>query len=303
VKILVTGREGQVARSLARNGLGSDLVFTGRPELDLADAASIERAVAAVAPDLIISAAALTAVDAAEDEPALAMAVNGEGPGVLARCAARIDAPIIHISTDYVFDGGLGRPWREDDPTGPIGVYGATKLAGEDAVATSGATYVIVRTAWVYSPYGNNFVKTMLRLAQSRAVVNVVEDQIGCPTSAFDIADGIEAIVEAWRCDPRHGAGEIYHLGGADAMSWADFARLIFGESELRGGPTATVSGIATSAYPTRARRPSNSRLDSGKFATRFAYRANGPATALPPVLNAIMSEPFDGTTRPSRGA
>ena len=185
MKILVTGRDGQVAQSLAERHGGYELVFAGRPELDLADAASIERVVAAINPALVISAAAYTAVDKAEDEPELAMAVNGDGPGVLARAAAKIGAPVIHLSTDYVFDGSLDRPWREDDPVAPLGVYGATKLAGEQAIDASGATYAILRTAWVYSPFGANFVKTMLRLAETRDALNVVEDQQGCPTSAL----------------------------------------------------------------------------------------------------------------------
>lgn len=270
VRILVTGRDGQVARSLAERGGAHELVFAGRPELDLADPASIERTVAAVAPDLIVSAAAYTAVDKAEDEPELAMAVNGEGPGVLARAAARAGAPVIHLSTDYVFDGSLDRPWREDDPVAPLGVYGATKLAGEQAVAASGATYAILRTAWVYSPFGTNFVGTMLRLAERRGELSVVDDQIGCPTSALDIADAVRAVADAWRKAPRHGADAVYHFAGDGETSWAEFARAIFAESGRRGGPVAQVKGIPTSAYPTRARRPANSRLDCQKFARTF---------------------------------
>ncbi len=274
MKILVTGREGQVARSLAERGTGHELVFAARPELDLADPASIERIVEAVGPELIVSAAAYTAVDKAEDEPALAMAVNGEGPGVLARVAGRIGAPIIHLSTDYVFDGSMDRPWREDDPVAPLGVYGATKLAGEQAVAASGATYAILRTAWVYSPFGSNFVRTMLRVAETRDTINVVEDQHGSPTSAFDIADAILAIAERWRVAPHDSANATYHFAGAGETDWAGFARAIFAESAGRGGPSALVNGIPTSDYPTRATRPANSRLDSEKFARTFGHRA-----------------------------
>ena len=175
MRILVTGRNGQVAQSLAeRAGPAHQLIFADRPDFDLADTASIERTVVKVRPDLVFSVAAYTAVDKAESEPELAMAVNGNGPGVLARAAARIDAPIVHLSTDYVFDGTSDHPYVENDPVGPIGVYGATKLAGERAVAESGARYAILRTAWVYSPFGQNFVKTMLRLAADRDVLNVV---------------------------------------------------------------------------------------------------------------------------------
>lgn len=289
MRILVTGRDGQVARSLAERGGAHELLFAGRPELDLADPASIERVVASVAPDLIVSAAAYTAVDRAEDEPELAMAVNGEGPGVLARAAARIGAPVIHLSTDYVFDGSLCRPWREDDPVAPLGVYGATKLAGEQALAASGATHAILRTAWVYSPFGSNFVRTMLRLAETRDELGVVEDQIGCPTSAFDIADAVLAMVDAWRTEPRRGADAIYHFAGAGETSWADFASAIFAESAKRGGPVAEIRGIPTSAWPTKARRPVNSRLDSRHFVTTFGHPARSWREALSVVMDRLL--------------
>ena len=300
MRILVTGREGQVARGLAERGGAHELIFAARPELDLADSESIERTVAAVAPDLIISAAAYTAVDKAEDEPELAMTVNGEGAGMLARAAAKLNTPIIHLSTDYVFDGALDRPWREDDPVAPLGVYGATKLAGEEAVATSGATYAILRTAWVYSPFGHNFVKTMLRLAKTRETLSVVDDQLGCPTSAFDIADAILAVAAAWQADPRHGADAIYHFAGVDEVSWADFARLTFAESGRLGGPTADVTGIPTSAYPTKAHRPANSRLDSTKFAQRFGYRAKPLTAALQEVLRPLISGAYSDRAPPA---
>lgn len=291
MRILVTGREGQVARSLAARGARHELIFAGRPELDLAEPASIEPLVTAVAPDLIVSAAAYTAVDKAEDEPEAAMAVNCDGPAALARAAARIGAPIVHLSTDYVFDGGLDRPWREDDPVAPLGVYGETKLAGERAVAASGAHYAILRTAWVYSPFGNNFVKTMLRLAESRPEINVVADQIGCPTSAFDIAEAVLAIADAWQGDRSAGAGEIHHFAGPESVSWADFARAIFAGSAALAGPCTAVHDIPTSAYPTRARRPANSRLNSTKFAARFGYRARPLSVALDEVLRRLISD------------
>ena len=274
MRILVTGKEGQVAQSLGERCTNHELIFAGRPGLDLADAASIERTVTNVHPDLIVSAAAYTAVDNAEDEPSVAMAVNGEGPGVLARAGARIGAPIIHLSTDYIFDGSLDRPYREDDPVAPMGVYGTTKLAGECAVASSGAQYAILRTAWVYSPFGNNFVKTMLRLAGDRDSVNVVDDQRGSPTSALDIADAIVAIADRSRTDPNWGAYAIYHLAGTGEASWAEFAAAIFAESEALGGPSAIVTGIPTSAYPTKAVRPANSRLDCSRLAATFGFHA-----------------------------
>ena len=265
-RILVTGREGQIARSLARFGLDQELVFAARPEFDLADFASIEAMMARVRPDLVVSAAAYTAVDRAEEEPELAMRHNGEAPGVLARAAANVGAKVIHLSTDYVFSGGIERAWREDDPVDPINIYGRSKALGEQAIAESGAEYVILRTAWVYSPFGSNFVKTMLRLAQDRDEISVVSDQFGNPTSADEIARGIGAITGKWQPG-------IFHLAGTGDASWADFAKEILAESEACGGPVATVEPIMSCDFPTKAARPSNSRLDCSKFAEAFAFR------------------------------
>jgi dTDP-4-dehydrorhamnose reductase len=217
------------------------------------------------------------------------MAVNGEAPGVLARAAARIGAPIIHLSTDYVFDGSSDRPYREDDPVAPLGVYGATKLAGEQAIEASGACYAILRTAWVYSPFGNNFVRTMLRLAKDRDEIAVVEDQRGCPTSAFDIADAMLGVAGIWTAEPGRGANAVYHLAGGGETNWADFARAVLAFSAARGGPTASVKGIPTSAYPTPAKRPANSRLDSSRFAETFGYRPPPWAASLGPVVTRLL--------------
>jgi dTDP-4-dehydrorhamnose reductase len=272
MKILVTGREGQVARSLAERASGHELVFAARPGFDLLDPASIEKTIAEVRPEIIISAAAYTAVDQAEEEPELAMAVNGKAPGVIGRAAARIGAPVLHVSTDYVFDGSGERAWTEDDPTGPIGTYGKTKLAGEQALASSGARYAILRTAWVYSPFGNNFVKTMLRLAETRGALNVVADQYGNPTSALDIADALISIVRYWQDDLGRSSARVYHFSGTGTTNWADFARAIFLQSAKRGGPTCEVTGISTEDYPTKASRPLNSRLDCTRFSKTFNY-------------------------------
>lgn len=274
MKILVTGREGQVARSLAERGQAHELIFVGRPEFELGDPDSIARNIAAAQPDLVISAAAYTAVEQAEDEPENTMAINGEAPGHIGRAAAEVGAPVIHLSTDYVFDGSGTEPKREDDPTSPLGVYGKTKLAGEQALAASGATYAILRTAWVYSPFGNNFVKTMLRLAESRDALNVVKDQHGNPTSAIDIADALLAVADRWADGSRDGANQTYHFAGTGATNWADFARAIFAESAKHKGPACEVTGIPASEYPTRAARPANSRLDSAKFADTFGHSA-----------------------------
>ncbi|WP_341860064.1 dTDP-4-dehydrorhamnose reductase [Qipengyuania sp. GPGPB31] len=274
MKILVTGRAGQVAQSLAERAGSHKLVFAARPGFDLLDPASIEATIAEVQPDLIISAAAYTAVDQAEDEPELAMAANGEAPGVIGRAAAKVGAPVLHLSTDYVFDGSGERAWAETDPTGPIGIYGKSKLAGEEALASSGAPYAIMRTAWVYSPFGSNFVKTMLRLAETREELNVVADQYGNPTSALDIADALMTVVNRWHDAPEHGANAVYHVAGRGTTNWADFARAIFSESAKRGGPSCTVNGIATADYPTKAIRPANSRLDCTRFHEMFDYTA-----------------------------
>ncbi|RYE03320.1 MAG: dTDP-4-dehydrorhamnose reductase [Sphingomonadales bacterium] len=306
MKILITGRDGQLARSLAERIAQHELVFAGRSELDLADAASIERAVAAVNPALIVSAAAYTAVDRAEAEPSVAMAVNGEGPGVLARMAARIGAPIIHLSTDYVFDGGVDRPWHEEDPTSPLGVYGETKLAGERAVSTSGVHYAILRTAWIYSPFGANFVRTMLRLAlNGHEIVRVVADQLGNPTSALALADGIGVLIEAWQRDPQQGADAVYHLAGSGEASWAEFARAIFAESVRLGGPSADVRNITTAEYPTSARRPINSRLDCTRFERKFGFRLPEWHHSLREVIERLMidKERIDATERSFKGS
>lgn len=276
MRILVTGRDGQVARSLAdRRPDSVELVFAARPTMDLADPASIRRAITDARPDIVVSAAAYTAVDRAEQDAEAAHAVNAVAPGVIAEAAAAIGAPVIHLSTDYVFDGSLDRPYREDDPVAPLGVYGSTKLAGEHAVRGSGAAHAILRTAWVYGPHGANFVKTMLRLAGDRDTLTVVEDQIGCPTASLAIADAIYAVVAAWDGGtPAADQTGVFHFAGIGTASWADFAREILRQSAARGGPDATVQGIPTSAWPTPAARPANSRLDCARFAAAFGHRA-----------------------------
>ena len=275
MRIVVTGRDGQVAQSLAERAVGGphEVVFLARPELDLADPQGAAQAITAARPDLVVSAAAYTAVDKAESEPDLAMTVNGEAPGAIARAAAAAGAPVIHLSTDYVFDGTLDRPYREDDLVGPVGSYGRSKLAGEQAVAASGADHLILRTAWVYSPFGANFVKTMLRVAATREEITVVADQRGCPTSALEIADAILNLANRWMAGEQNGWNATYHLAGTGETHWADFARAIFAESAARGGPSAHVRNIATSDYPTPASRPANSRLTTDRLADAFGLR------------------------------
>jgi len=269
MKLLVTGREGQVARSLAERGAkyGAEVVLVGRPELDLVDPVSVQATVDRHAPDIVVSAGAYTAVDKAESEPELARLVNAGGAGHLARAAAAAGIPIIHLSTDYVFDGSGERPWRETDATAPLGVYGRTKLDGERQVADATSFHVILRTAWVYSPFGNNFVKTMLRLAETRDEVSVVADQIGNPTSALDIADAVLRVAANLQNDPSPARTGLFHMAGTGSTSWAGFAEHVFACQRELGRPAAKVRPIGTADYPTPAMRPANSRLDCTKLA------------------------------------
>lgn len=263
-RILVVGRTGQVATALAEAlpATGWPHTLLEAPELDLTDPASIEAAIAATHPEMVVNVAAYTAVDAAETNSDLSYAINATGPGQLAAAAARIGAGIIHFSTDYVFDGSKG-PWREDDATGPLGVYGASKLAGELAVAAANPKHAIIRTAWVCSATGHNFLKTMLRLGETRDELRVVADQQGAPTFADDLAAAVIAMV------PKVMAGEgtgVFHLSGAPATTWHGFASAIFAEAETYGRKPVRVLPITTAEYPTPAQRPADSRLDCGKI-------------------------------------
>lgn len=271
MRIVVTGKAGQVATALAEQALAHDdvtLVQLGRPELDLEIAGDLRPLFAPLKPDVIVNAAAYTAVDQAEGEPERAMAVNGAGAGAVARAAVELGVPVIQISTDYVFDGTKSSPYVETDRAGPVGVYGHSKLAGETNVAKENLAHVILRTAWVHTAGGKNFVRTMLRLAASRDEVSVVGDQRGCPSYAPDIADAVLQISRnlVHGADPE-GFG-VFHLCGAGETDWAGFAEAIFAGSAARGGPSAGVKRIGTADYPTPARRPANSRLDCTKLKT-----------------------------------
>ncbi|MFC4595052.1 dTDP-4-dehydrorhamnose reductase [Sphingobium tyrosinilyticum] len=270
MRIAVTGKTGQVVTCLIEKGTaaGHEVIALGRPELDLADSASVARVLETAVPDVIVSAAAYTAVDKAESESDLAYAVNGAGAGAVAQAASALSVPLVHISTDYVFDGTLDRAYVESDPTGPTGVYGASKLAGERAVlATHGDNSALLRVAWVYSPFGANFVKTMLRLAADRNEVSVVADQLGNPTSALEIADGILRVATNLVADSNPALRGVFHLTASGEASWADFAEAIFAASADKGGATALVKRITTADYLTPATRPANSRLDCGLIA------------------------------------
>jgi dTDP-4-dehydrorhamnose reductase len=276
VKVLVTGRHGQLARSLAERAEarpGIEIFLAGRPELDLETPGSAAAVVRSLAPQAVINAAAYTAVDRAEDEPEGAFRINAEAAGEIAAAAAEVDARIIQVSTDYVFDGRASEPYREEMPTNPLGVYGRSKLQGEELVRLNNADHLIVRTAWVYSPFGSNFLKTMMKLAEMKDEIPVVADQLGSPTSALDLADGLLTVIEAWRTDGKAGLGETYHLAGTGSTSWCGFAEAIFSECRRLGLPSAALRPIATAEWPTRAVRPANSRLDCRKFESHFGFR------------------------------
>ncbi|MBZ9662159.1 dTDP-4-dehydrorhamnose reductase [Mesorhizobium sp. ESP-6-4] len=277
MRLAVTGREGQVAASLVEAARGRDdveVVAVGRPALDLARPDTVLAALEAARPDIVVSAAAYTAVDQAEDEKDLAFAVNATGAGKVAQAAARLGVPVIHLSTDYVFDGAKHGAYVETDPTAPLGVYGASKLAGEEAVAAANPRHLILRTAWAYSPFGRNFVKTMLRLATERDKIAVVADQWGNPTSAFDIAEAILLAAASLRDDGNLSRFGVYHLVGTGDANWSGFARHILDSSREFGGPYAQIRDIAMADYPAKARRPVNSRLSTEKFASAFGWTA-----------------------------
>jgi dTDP-4-dehydrorhamnose reductase len=267
MRIAVTGSKGQVATSLLqRAGPEIEIVALSRPAFALEDRESVLAGVASARPDVVISAAAYTAVDKAESEEALAMRVNGDGAGHVAEAAAIAGVPLLHLSTDYVFSGALDRPYREDDPTGPTGAYGRTKLAGEQRVADVCPNSAVLRTAWVYSPFGANFVRTMLRLNETRDEVAVVADQRGNPTSGLDIADALLAIARRIRMDESPELRGVFHMTGAGETTWADLAEAVFAEARARDRRLTRVKRITTAEYPTPARRPANSRLDNGKL-------------------------------------
>ncbi len=271
MRITVTGRQGQLATALAERAghhPGIEAVTLGRPELDLERPEAVEAAIARTKPQLVINAAAYTAVDKAESDAARAFAVNRDGAAAVAASAARLGVPLIHLSTDYVFDGTKSAPYVEADETAPLGVYGRSKREGEEAVLAAHPRALVLRTSWVFSPFGANFVKTMLRLGAERDVLRVVDDQWGNPTAALDLADMILGAAPQLCRAPQ--SGGIYHLANAGSTTWCGFARFIFAESAARGGPAPRIEAITTADYPTPARRPANSRLDTTAFTRRF---------------------------------
>lgn len=293
MRIAVTGTEGQVVRSLMERGLeaGFEIIPLGRPQCDLAEPASLEAAIAAAKPDIVVSAAAYTAVDKAESEPDLAHSINGLGAGAVSAAAAKVGVPVIHLSTDYVFDGAKIGAYTETDATGPVSVYGASKLEGERLVAAANPAHVILRTAWVYSPFGNNFVKTMLRLAETRDKLGVVSDQTGCPTSALDIADAIFEISRRLQTSTDPSLYGIFHLSGSGVATWADLAELIFEALAANGGKAVHVDHIATADYKTAATRPANSRLSGDKLSAVYGLTLPDWKVSAKAVVERLLEE------------
>jgi dTDP-4-dehydrorhamnose reductase len=270
MRIAVTGRGGQLASAMLERAAGlSDVSLMAfmRPAVDLVRPDTILPELRKVAPDIVVNAAAYTAVDQAESEPAVAMAVNGDGAGAVAAASRALGVPIVQISTDYVFDGMNPWPYKEDDGVNPLGAYGRSKLAGERAVAAANPDHVILRTAWIYAAEGRNFLRTMLRLAETKQEIGVVADQHGSPGYAPDLAEAVLKVCRNVTSHPhRADMRGTFHMAGGSEATWADFAEAIFAGSAERGGPTAVVRRITTAQYPTPAQRPLNARLDCSKL-------------------------------------
>jgi dTDP-4-dehydrorhamnose reductase len=300
MRIFVAGEHGQVAEALgsACVGRGHTFQLAGRARADLINRTVLGAAVSEFRPDLVVNAAAYTAVDKAEDEAERAFRLNRDGAENVAAGAAAARAPLIHLSTDYVYDGAKQSPYVETDAPRPIGVYGASKLAGESAIAAIGGDCVILRTSWVCSPSGNNFVKTMLRLATQRDEIGVVDDQWGAPTFAADLAEAIVSIGEFLVSEAdRAAVTGIYHICGSGHTTRCRFARAIMQDSAQRGGPSCRVRAITTQEYPTRAKRPANSRLDCSKLARVFGIRLPPWEASLGCCLDQLIATPQRAST------
>jgi len=292
-RILVTGRGGQLATGLAAAlpAQGFEAILVGQPDFDFDKPESVAAAFAAARPDAVVNCAAWTAVDAAEEHEAAAFRANALGPALLARLCARAEVPLLQISTDYVFDGRKGSPYVEEDAPNPLGAYGRTKLAGEWAALAGNPRTIVLRTAWVFAPTGNNFVRTMLRLGAERAELAVVADQRGTPTAAPDLADAIAAVLarlreSGWREEYRG----VFHAVAQGATTWHAFAEAIFAGAARYGGPRPRVRAITTAEYPTRATRPADGRLDTAKLARIFGVTLPPWEAGLDRVLRAIYA-------------
>lgn len=297
MKILLFGKNGQVGWELQRAlaPLGELIALSTHStdfHADFAEPEALAATVRAVAPTWIVNAAAYTAVDKAESEPALARAINATAPGVLAREAAALGATLLHYSTDYVFDGSGSTPWLEDAATGPLGVYGATKLEGEEAVRRSGCAHLILRTSWVYAARGGNFVKTMLRLAQERDALKVIDDQIGAPTGAELLADVSAHALRQVARQPQ--ASGTYHVAAAGQTSWHAYALHVIERARMQGRTIRVareaIEAVPTRAFPTPAKRPGNSRLDTRKFQDTFDLRLPAWETGVDRLLAEVLA-------------
>jgi dTDP-4-dehydrorhamnose reductase len=288
--ILVTGANGQLGSELKRRAwpTGYEVVALGRAELDLADRDAIAAMVASRTWAAVINGAAYTAVDKAESDLVNAWIVNSQAPAVFAEACAKLKIPLIQVSTDYVFAGDKQGAWETDDPVAPLSVYGASKLAGELAVRFSGARHAVIRTAWVVSTHGNNFVKTMLRVAASRHSLSVVDDQYGSPTSAADLAEALMAIAIRLAEDENAPTG-IFHFSNAGKTSWAGFAQEIFAQSRQRGGVSADVVPIPSTDYPTPAKRPANSMLSHSAISEAYGIEPRDWHAALGDILDELI--------------
>jgi len=281
MRILVCGQHGQVSRELQqRLNVSNEVVVPGRDQLDLTQPEHIRQQVRQVRPDLIINAAAYTAVDQAESEPDVAFAINATAPGILAEEALVLGIPLIHYSTDYVFDGSKNAPYTEDDTPNPLGVYGQSKLAGEQAITAVQGQHLILRTSWVYSTHGRNFLLTMQRLLQEKPELRIVADQIGAPTWAGTIANSTLALIERWQTG-QAGDWGTYHLTAQGETSWFGFAQAIGEALKEQGKPCAQLLPIPSSDYPTPATRPLNSRLDCSRLLREWGVSQPDWQTAL----------------------
>jgi len=283
--LLVFGKTGQVATELQTlaGSQPQDMIFLGRDQADLSDPAACVAAIHAHAPSAVINAAAYTAVDKAEEEEALATGINGETPGAMAKACAQLGIPFLHVSTDYVFEGSGEANWSILDPISPQNAYGRSKAAGESAIAAAGGNWAVLRTSWVFSAHGANFVKTMLRLSETRDALSVVDDQIGGPTPAGAIARALLTMATAMQAGQK---GGMYHFSGHPATSWKCFARETF---DLAGRDVA-VTGIPTADYPTPAKRPLNSRLDCSAVKTDFGIDQPDWKTALAAIVKELTA-------------
>lgn len=297
VDVLITGANGQLGWDLQREAKARSLTAhaLNRTDLDITNKDAVLNTVTATKPRVLVNAAAYTAVDQAEAEAESAFKINRDGPTYLAYACAEASIPLIHISTDYVFDGTKDSPYRETDSVAPLGIYGASKLAGEEAVRETLQQHIILRTAWVYGTHGKNFVKTMLRLAETQSMLRVVNDQHGCPTSATDLAGAILDIVPRITSGtmPKDGYGT-FHCTGSGRTTWCDFAQQIFEQAAPYIENKPLVEGITTAEYPTPARRPENSILDCGKLTHTYGITLRPWQDALADMLQLTLAESAD---------